>query len=80
VLRACAAQVMASAWSVWDAATLRLMENFYARLGAHEGTDLADILMASARAIRAGATDVLASATKVERKAAGFWQRLVSSG
>jgi CHAT domain-containing protein len=72
LLRAGAAQVLASAWPVLDAATVPLMAGFYERLGQDEDADLAEALLASARAVRAGGTAALPEAAA---RPARFWRR-----
>jgi CHAT domain-containing protein len=72
LMRAGAAQVMASAWPVWNDATVQLMAGFYERLGQNEGADLAESLSASARAVRSGGTAQFA-ANHLAARHAPFW-------
>jgi CHAT domain-containing protein len=75
LMRAGAAQVIASAWPVWNEATVQLMAGFYERLGQNEGADLAESLLTSARAMRSGGTAELA-AKHLATHRAPFWSWL----
>jgi CHAT domain-containing protein len=78
LLRAGAAQVLASSWPVWNDATVPLMAGFYAGLGQDESADLAETLLASARAVRSRGSVPLSVERAADRQTGGsFWRRLM---